>query len=359
MKKTEDESWLRRALALARRGIPKASPNPLVGCVLVKNGRRVSEGWHAAFGGPHAEAAAMSRAGSSARGSTAYVTLEPCAGGGGKKTPPCAPALVATGIRRVVAPCEDPNPNVAGRGFRELRRAGIQVSVGLLREECAALNRPFFVRMRTGRPYVILKAAASLDGRIETSRRQSRWITAEASRRLAHRMRAEVDAILVGVETVLRDDPGLTAHGMGRDPLRVVLDSRLRTPASAKLLRGRAPALLFTSPQALCRRPPAGAWALPVPQNGAGLDLHQVLASLASMGVGTVLVEGGSAVHTAFIEKGLVDELRLFLAPMLIGGASARSFFEGGGFASLNRALRFKQLRVRSLGADTLVTGYL
>ncbi|MBI4425734.1 MAG: bifunctional diaminohydroxyphosphoribosylaminopyrimidine deaminase/5-amino-6-(5-phosphoribosylamino)uracil reductase RibD, partial [Elusimicrobia bacterium] len=320
--------------------------------------RIVGEGWHARYGGPHAEPTALLAAGPKARGATAYVTLEPCCHAG-KKTPPCVPALLRAGVRRVVVGTVDPHPRVRGRGLRKLRAAGVAVTTGVLEAECARLNRPFFIRLRKARPYVILKAAASLDGRIRTSAGQSKWITSAAARRDGHRLRAEVDAILVGIGTVLADDPALTAHGAGRDPLRVVLDSRLRIPPAARVLED-AGAVVFTGLKDARGPGPRRSLALVrrVRRRGGGLDLREVLAALGEMGVGSVLVEGGGAVHTAFLEAGLVDELRLYLAARLLGGRSAPSFLEGRGFR-LETAPALRDVEVSRVGPDLKVSGYL
>lgn len=351
---------MRRALELARRGIPEASPNPYVGCVLVKNGRIVGEGWHARYGQAHAEPSALLQAGKAARGATAYVNLEPCCHTA-KKTPPCVPSLLRAGVKEVFAGSLDPNPLVKGRGLRQLSAAGLKVTFGILREECEALNRPFFTRVAKGRPYVILKAAASLDGRIETAGGESQWITGPEARAESHRLRSTVDAILVGIETILADDPELTAHGKGRDPLRVVLDSRLRIPAKAKVLRGEAGTVVFTGRRDLRGGGPRRGTAVVrrVGRKGYGLDLEEVLRALGEMGVGSVLVEGGSRVHTAFLEAGLADELKLFLAPKLLGGRDARSFFEGAGCLRLKDAWKVGGLAVKRLGDDLLVSGTL
>ena len=351
---------MRRALALARRGIPAASPNPFVGCVLVKGGRIVGEGWHARFGGPHAEPMALARAGVAARGATAYVNLEPCCHTK-KKTPPCVPALVRAGVRRVVAGCLDPHPKVCGRGLRALRKAGIRVTAGVLEEECERLNRPFFTLIRKGRPYVILKAAASLDGRIATACGDAKWITSPEARSEGHRLRARLDAILVGIETVLKDDPKLTAHGEGRDPLRVVLDTRLRIPPSARVLRDGRPTVVFAAKEDLRGPGPRRGAAVVrrVRRTKAGLDLREVLGALGELGVGTLLVEGGARVHTSFLEAGLVDEIWLFLAPKLIGGAAAPTFFEGRGARRMRDAIALGVTEVRRVGPDLLIRALL
>jgi diaminohydroxyphosphoribosylaminopyrimidine deaminase/5-amino-6-(5-phosphoribosylamino)uracil reductase len=347
-----DEKFMRRALQLAERGRGKVHPNPMVGCVLVRNGRIVGSGWHTHFGGPHAEPGALKQAGSRARGATAYVTLEPCCYFG--KTPACTEALIAAGIKRVVAATTDPNPRVAGKGLRRLRAHGIKTVLGLMREEALALNRPFWNLMQKKRPYVILKAAASLDGRIETASGQSKWITSAAARAVSRRMRSQVDAILVGADTVIRDNPRLTASG-GRHPLRIVLDSRLRTPPRAKVYTGPGQACVATT------KAPNGRVAkdnfIRLKRRSGGLDLKALLLELGRRGVACLLVEGGPKVHTSFLEANLVDEVALFIAPKLIGGSKARSFYEGAGVKSLPKASRLKNVSYEVVGDDLLVRG--
>ncbi len=350
-----DTRYMRRALALAEKGRAGTHPNPMVGCILVRGGKIIGTGWHKKVGGPHAEPQALKRAGRRAKGSTAYVTLEPCCYFG--KTPPCTEALIQAGVRRVVAAMKDPNPLVAGKGFGRLRRAGINVTQGVLRKDARELNRVFTHWIEKKRPYVILKAAASLDGRIETSAKESKWITSSAARAESRRMRGEVDAILVGIGTVLADDPRLTAPS-GRHPLRVILDTRLRAPKRAKVFRGPGRTLVATAARTNgCMPGPNVSYLKLSRSKKGGLDLKGLLRALAKKGVASLLVEGGSAVHTAFIEAGLVDEVRLFLSPRLIGGAGARSFFEGAGFRTLRASLKLTDTKVRLVGEDILVTG--
>jgi diaminohydroxyphosphoribosylaminopyrimidine deaminase/5-amino-6-(5-phosphoribosylamino)uracil reductase len=325
-----DRDWLQRALALAAGVAPRAtSPNPRVGCVLVKAGRVVGEGAHARFGGPHAEIAALRKAGARARGATAYTTLEPCAEFSGKKTPSCARALAEAGISRAVFAALDPNPRVAGRGAALLRRAGVQVDkVRELAGGVEAQNRGFFSRMRRGRPWVVLKTALSLDGRAAAASGRSRWVTGPRARALVHRMRAGVDAIAVGAGTVRADDPALTAHGAGRDPLRVVFAGRRPLPRRARVFDGAAETVVL---RALT---PAA--------------LRAALRGLAARGVGTLLLEGGPTLHASFLRAGLVDEVAVFLAPKLLSGAD-----------DPNRAPRVKSPRLSRVGADWLVQGAL
>lgn len=347
---------MRRAFDLSKKAV-EAWPNPKVGCVLVRDGEAVGEGWTGYFGGAHAEAAALKQAGKKARGATAYCTLEPCVVFPGKKTASCARALANAGVTRVVVGMKDLHPKVAGKGIALLRKEKISVSVGLLKEEFLKINREYVVRMTHRRPYVILKAASSLDGRIETASGESKWITSPQARRESYKMRGQVDAILVGVGTVLADDPSLTAHGEGRDPLRVVVDSRLRTPRGAKVVDGKAPTVIATSSKSFSGRWGPKTTVLHVPKNGRGVDLKLLLSELGLMGVASILIEGGSEIHTSFIEQGLVDEFRLFLAPKLIGGRSARSFFEGRGFPKLSETELLHDVQTRRLGSDLLVVG--
>jgi diaminohydroxyphosphoribosylaminopyrimidine deaminase/5-amino-6-(5-phosphoribosylamino)uracil reductase len=327
---TSDARFLKLALALAARVAPRAvSPNPRVGCVLVKSGRIVGQAAHRRFGGPHAEALALAQAGSRANGATAYVTLEPCAPFANKKTPSCARTLAAAGIKRVVFPALDPNPKVAWRGSAILRRAGIRVDrAASLAAEAEALNRGFFSRMRRGRPWVILKTALSLDGKAAAASGRSRWVTGKKARAAVHSMRAEFDAILVGAGTVLADDPALTAHGAGPNPLRVVLAGRRLLPPESRVFDETAPTVVYR-----------------VERPG---DLRGVLRDLAAEGVGTLLLEGGPTIHAAFLRAGFVDEARVFIAPKLLSGAN-----------DPNTAPRIKSPRLTKVGVDWLIQGII
>jgi len=355
---TREAAWMGEALALARKGLGRVSPNPMAGCVLVRSGRVVGRGWHGRFGGPHAEVAALAQAGGQADGATAYVTLEPCGFFG--KTPPCTQALVRAGVRRVVAAMADPDPRVNGRGLQQLRAAGLEVSSGLLREAARALNRAYVVHRTLGRPYVILKAAASLDGKLGTPSGESRWITSEAARRQVHRMRGEVDGVLVGINTVLKDDPLLTSHGAGHDPVRVILDSDLRIHGRAKVLKAGGPLTVIATARRslprLARLRGDHLCLLQVKQDEGRVDLRDLLRQLGRMGITTLLVEGGSTVHTSFLTARLVDEVRIFIAPKLIGGKGALTLFEGPGPDALSSAIRLRGAQVERIGEDFLFT---
>lgn len=337
-----DEHWMRRALALARKGRGRTSPNPMVGAVLVRRGRMLAGGWHHRAGLPHAEIEALATArrdGIDPRGATLYVTLEPCCTHG--RTPPCTDAILEAGIARVVVAATDPNPNHAGRGFEILRAAGIEVVSGVLSEAATELNESFnhWIVHRT--PFVTVKAAMTLDGKIATVTGESQWITGEKSRALGMRLRRGVDAILVGVNTVLADDPSLTDRGPGaatRRPLRrIILDSRARTPSKARVVTDehRDTTLIVVVKGAPTRRVEALRRSVRVLESPAGkdgrVDLKWLLASLGAESVTSLLVEGGGEVNGSFVESGLVHRLALFYAPKIVGGAAAPRGVAGGG----------------------------
>ncbi len=346
-----DRRWMAAALALGRRGLGRVWPNPAVGCVIVKEGRLLGRGWTQPGGRPHAETMALEAAGAAARGATAYVSLEPCAHFG--RTPPCADALVAAGIARVVSPMEDPDPRVSGAGFARLRDAGVAVEVGLMAAEAEAANEGFLKRVRRSRPFLTLKLAATLDGRIATAAGESRWITGPEARARVHLMRAQHDAALVGAATALADDPALDVRLPGledRAPLRVALDADLALPKTLKLAAGTRPALR------LCRAAGAVSWgeAVPVGADAAGrLDLAAALAALGARGVTRVLCEGGGRLGAALLRAGLVDELVWFSAGAAIG-AEGRPALGPLGLGALAEAPRFGLVREERLGADLM-----
>lgn len=357
----DDEVFMRRALDLAQQACGLTSPNPLVGAVIVREGVVVGEGFHRAAGEVHAEVEALGAAGARARGATLFVTLEPCAHWG--RTPPCAPRVAAAGVRRVVAALADPDPRVAGRGLSMLREAGVQVVVGVLAGEAQRQNRAFLTAMRLGRPHVTLKIAMTLDGKIADREGASRWITGETARAEAHRLRSESDAILVGIGTVLLDDPELTVR-LGRpwprEPYRIVLDAGARTPVEARVVRTATPARTLVmighdAPNDHAERlSRAGPVVVRGPERHGHVDLEAVLTELHRREVRALLVEGGAEVHGAFLEAGLVDRVVVFIAPLLLGGRAAPSAVGGLGLP-LKSGLRLGPLAVRSVGADLLV----
>ncbi|MCL2011428.1 MAG: bifunctional diaminohydroxyphosphoribosylaminopyrimidine deaminase/5-amino-6-(5-phosphoribosylamino)uracil reductase RibD [Cystobacterineae bacterium] len=322
----EAEKWMRMALAEAAKGLGRTSPNPVVGAVVVKNGKAVAKGFHAHAGGPHAEVVALKKAGSAARGADLYTTLEPCAHQG--RTPPCAQAIIEAGIARVVFASADPNPLVNGKGYRHLCKAGLQVWPRVLQNEADRLNRPFFKWVKTGRPFVTLKVASSLDGFLATATGDSKWITGAASRQRVHKLRDCTDAVVIGVGTVLADNPRLTSRLKGkksRNPLRVILDTQLRSPLGAHIFQTQkqAQTILATSGQhnahkaALLRKRGVELWELPLKRGS--ISLVALLKKLGEKGCTHLLIEGGAGVFHSFLREGLADELLLFLAPKLIG----------------------------------------
>jgi diaminohydroxyphosphoribosylaminopyrimidine deaminase/5-amino-6-(5-phosphoribosylamino)uracil reductase len=351
------ELYMRLALGEAAKGQGRTSPNPVVGAVVVKGGRVLARGHHARAGGPHAEVVALRAAGGRARGADLYTTLEPCDHFG--KTPPCSLAIVEAGVRRVFVGSRDPNPKVNGRGIGRLRRAGVEVVTDVLRDACDRLNAPWFHFITAGRPWVTVKAAITLDGRIATRTGDSRWVTGEESRAEVHRLRDRVDAVLVGAGTARADDPLLTTRpprGRGRDPVRVVLDSRLRLPRSLRLFHpeSAAPTLVAHVADRSPRLGP-GVEGLRCAAKGGRVDLVDLLARLAARGVAHLLVEGGGEVHRSFLEAGLADEVLLFVAPKLLGGGVP--WLPGEGPERMAAALRLAEVEVRRAGEDLVVRG--
>ena len=352
-----DHAYMARAIALTERGRDTATPNPSVGCVIVKDGRVIAEGWHERAGESHAEARALAAATESPEGATVYLSLEPCSHHG--RTPPCADALAAARVARVVAALEDPNPQVKGRGAERLRAAGIRVEVGLMAEEAAEAHRGFLARMSRGRPWMRIKAATSLDGRIALANGESRWITGEAARRDAHAFRARSCAILTGIGTVIRDDPELTVRHVpcSRQPRRVVIDSRLDLPPTAKILAGEPPIVLTISEDAERRRAleARGAEVVVVPREGEKTDLAAVARLLAERGFNEVTVETGGKLMGSLLRAGVIDELVLYVAPVILGD-KAQALFALPEWTRLDEALRPRIIDVRAMGDDWRMT---
>ena len=340
----DDEFWMARALDLAERGRGETNPNPMVGCVVVKDGRAVGEGWHRRAGTDHAEVRALAQAGARARGATLYVNLEPCAHQG--RTPACAPRLAAAGVRRVVAAVRDPNPAVNGRGLARLRRAGVTVTTGVLESDALLLNEPFLVAAGQRRPFVLLKAALTLDGRIATRSGESKWITSPAQRRAARRMRGGHDAVAVGIGTVLADDPWLLPRPAVHRPFhRIVFDAGLRLPPDSRLARSarRSPVWVFCVRAAARRRRELEARGVTVvksPGHAGRVSLPWALREMRRRGIWSLMVEGGSELLGSFLAARLVDQVVLFRAPLLLGGRGSRPAFGGPDPARVAHALR-------------------
>lgn len=352
----EDSRWMAEALHLAELGLYGTSPNPRVGCVLVREGELLGSGWHKKAGEPHAEVYALREAGAAARGATVYVTLEPCSHYG--RTPPCADALIRAGVARVVVAMQDPNPQVAGQGIARLRAAGIEVECGLMEAAAKQLNAGFVARMTRGMPLVRSKVGMSLDGRTALANGVSQWITGAAARRDVQHWRARSCAVLTGINTILADDAQLNVREIEveRQPLRVVLDSQLRMPPEAKVLRGGA--LIYAAlddGQKITRLRQAGAEVAVLPDGNGRVDLQAVLRDLAARGCNEVLVEAGAVLNGALLRAGLVDELLLYVAPQLLGDA-ARGIAALGEFTELAQRVNLTWQDVRQVGNDLRIT---
>ncbi|NTV51519.1 MAG: bifunctional diaminohydroxyphosphoribosylaminopyrimidine deaminase/5-amino-6-(5-phosphoribosylamino)uracil reductase RibD [Candidatus Firestonebacteria bacterium] len=362
----QDYEYMQQALLLARRGLGTTWPNPMVGAVVVKNQKVVGTGWHRRAGEAHAEVLALRRAGVAARGATLYLNLEPCSHQG--QTPPCAPQVVRAGVARVVAAMRDPNPKVSGRGFACLKQAGIRVEVGLLRQEAQALNEVFIKRITTGLPFVLAKAALTLDGKIACATGESRWITGLPARRYAHQLRAMADAVIVGAGTLRQDDPALTVRLAkplrGGRPWRVVLEGRRAVDRKAQFFRSSPNGVKIVLASALARHrapvpPGAEYWHLPGP--GGRVDLEALLRKLGEAKCSMVLVEGGAEVHAAFLGLGTpsgknwVDRLHFIYAPKLFGGRKAPGVIGGTGILHPDQALQLEDIGWETLGPDILL----
>lgn len=364
-----NEKYMKIALALAEKGVGNTGPNPAVGAVLVKNGKVIASGYHKKAGSMHAEALAIKRAGKKARGATLYCTLEACTHYG--KTPPCVDAIIKSGIKRTVFAMKDPNPINFGHGVEILRNAGIRTECGILGKAAADLNRPFIKFMKYGFPYVTIKMAQSVDGKIADAGGRSKWITSESSRQFVHRLRAQNDAVMVGINTLIKDDPLLTYRyrirpNIKRQPLRIVLDTSLRTPLRSRILKDckskDRPVLIVggkgasLKKKALLER--AGADVVLLPRTPSGIDLFSLMKHLASMGVLSVLCEGGGELAASLLKERLADEAFYFISPRIIGGRTAPTSCEGL-YSDIRKSVRLKNVAVERIGHDILIRGYL
>ena len=361
-----DRKFMEHALALAEKARGRTSPNPLVGAVIVRAGEIVGEGYHQKAGEAHAELHALNQAKRLAEGATMYVTLEPCCHWG--RTPPCTETIIRAKLANVFVAMEDPNPRVAGNGIRQLEEAGMSVQVGICEEESRKLNEVFIKYITTQCPFVILKSAISLDGKIATASGESQWITSEASRLKGHEIRAQVDAILVGIGTVLQDNPSLTVRLPERqkeDPIRVVVDSHGRTPLGAKVFNSDSSsgALIAITENAPSEKIEAlksiGADVLAIEEKDGRVCLRALMRELASREITSVLIEGGGEINAAALQAGIVDKLMFFVAPKLIGGKAAPGPIGGVGIARLAEAYELRDITTSQIGADVLIEGYL
>lgn len=345
---------------LAGRGKNKTFTNPMVGCVIVKDGRIAGEGFHEYFGGHHAEVNALKKAKEKSKGATLYVTLEPCNHWG--KTPPCTDAIIKAGISRVVAAMKDPDPRTAGKGFEKLKNHGIKITTGVLAKNAARLNAGYINALKGRKSHVIAKAAMSLDGKIATKTGDSKWITSPAARAFAHQLRSDVDGILAGINTVIRDNPGLTSHGHGKNPVRIIIDPSLRIPVKSKVLDNQAPAIIFHGSgnrrkEKILKN--KGALLQRVLILNGVINFKLIIKKLAKMAIYRVLIEGGGETLAAALNSGVVDEVFFFIAPILIGGRQAITPFEGHGIAKIANSLHIKAWSVKKLGKDLLIKGKL
>jgi diaminohydroxyphosphoribosylaminopyrimidine deaminase/5-amino-6-(5-phosphoribosylamino)uracil reductase len=375
--KTNYKTFMERALVLAAKGKGRTSPNPMVGAVIVKGKRIIAEGYHKKAGTAHAEILALKKAGTRAKGSTLFLNLEPCCHTD-KKTPPCTKAIIQSGIKTVVASMTDPNPKVSGRGFKELKRAGLAIEIGLMGTEARKLNESFIKFIRTKKPFVILKVAQSLDGKIATSKGESQWITGEQSRKYVHTLRNEVDAVLVGIGTVLKDNPSLDCRiRNGRNPYRVIVDSSLQISPQAKALQyrdnktiiattqkasarkvnmlRRHAQILFIDDKAGKAHPPGKK---PSPKLSTGINLKGLMRELGRLGITSVMIEGGSALAASALSDRIVDKIMFFIAPKIIGGTDSIPSVGGKSPTLLRNAVRIKDFQVISVGNDLLVECY-
>ncbi|MCX5749683.1 MAG: bifunctional diaminohydroxyphosphoribosylaminopyrimidine deaminase/5-amino-6-(5-phosphoribosylamino)uracil reductase RibD [Candidatus Saganbacteria bacterium] len=360
-----DIKFMREALKLASKVLGLVSPDPAVGAVIVKNGKIISKGYHNKFSTPHAEDYAIRKAGKSAKGSTLYINLEPCCHYG--NNPPCTDNIIRSGIKRVVAAMKDPNPLVNGKGFKRLKKAGIKVDVGLLENEAAVLNEFFVGHITTKRPFVILKMAMSLDGKIATKLGESRWISGDKSREFVHYLRGIVDAVMVGIGTLLKDDPLLNVrNAKGKnltDPLKIIIDPEARVLLCSKVLQDPSRVIVAVSEAAPAIRVKKlegiGAKVIKVRSRKGEMDLGHLLSTLGKQKITSIMIEGGGNLAASAIGTGIVDKVVFIVAPKIIGGKTSPTPVEGKGIDILARALRLKNVSTRRLGEDIIIEGYL
>ena len=362
-----DEYYMRLCLSLAKKGKGRTSPNPIVGAVVVKNDRIIGKGYHKKAGLPHAEAIAISKAGSDAEDATLYINLEPCCHSN-KKTPPCTKKIIESKIKKVVIGMIDPNPLVSGKGIEELIASNIEVKTGVMEHEAKKLNETFIKYITTKTPFVILKIASSLDGKIATNTGESKWITGETARKYAHKLRDEVDAVLVGIGTILRDNPSLTTrlkNKKGKDPIRVVIDSNLRIGLLSKILiqKSDAKTIIATSKTAsknkIDKIKKTGAEIILLKTKNVGMPLAELMRELGKQGITSLMIEGGSEIAASALKEGIVDKVIFFIATKIITGRNAKPSIGGDGIMKLEDALMLKDVSVKGVGEDIMVEGYL
>lgn len=367
MGKMEHSYYMKKALRLAVKGKGRTSPNPIVGAVLINDDKMVGKGYHKKAGLPHAEIEAIRSAGEKTNGSRLYVNLEPCSHYG--KSGPCAEAIIESGINEVIIGMKDPNPLVAGKGIRKLKKAGINVIQGIMEKDCRKINEPFIKYITTKLPYITMKVASSLDGKISTITGESRWITGDQARNHVHKIRDEVDAIIVGINTVLRDNPMLTTRLKTKkdlmNPIRIILDSRLKIPLTAKSiqLKNGQKTIIATTTKAPLRKvkilEKMGIVVLTIKEKETKVDMNELMKKLGKMEISNIMIEGGAEVNASALQSGIVDKVIFFIAPIIIGGANATSSIMGNGIRFLKDAIPIKETRIKKIGHDFMLEGYI
>lgn len=357
-----DEMYMKLAIHVAKKGKGKVSPNPLVGAVIVKDSKIVSCGYHEKFGGSHAEVNAVNNANVDLKGSTMYVTLEPCCHYG--KTPPCVDLIIEKGISKVIVGTLDPNPKVAGKGVKKLKDAGIEVIVGFLEEKCKKMNEIFMKYIKTRKPFVNFKMGMSLDGKIGTKTGESMWITGEKSRESVHKLRGELTGIMVGIGTVIKDNPNLTCRIKGyKNPIRIILDSKLRIPLNAKVLNGESRTIIATTKgcnkekeEELIKK---GIEVLKIKSKEEKIDLNSLMSKLGELKIDSILLEGGSDLGFSSLKEGIIDKVLIYIAPKMIGGEKAKGPLGGLGIERLKDAFLLKNIENKRIGNDILISAYI
>ncbi|MDP9751071.1 MULTISPECIES: bifunctional diaminohydroxyphosphoribosylaminopyrimidine deaminase/5-amino-6-(5-phosphoribosylamino)uracil reductase RibD [Thermoanaerobacter] len=357
------EEYMKRALTLAKKGWGYTNPNPLVGAVIVKNGKIIGEGYHEYFGGPHAEVNALKNAVENVEGSTMFVTLEPCSHYG--KTPPCVEEIIKSGIKRVYIAMEDPNPKVSGNGIKRLKEAGIEVHVGMMEKEARKLNEIFVKYITTKFPFVILKSAMSIDGKIACYNGNSKWITNEKSRKFAHKIRGRVSAIMVGVNTVIKDNPMLTTRLEGyKNPVRIIVDSRGRIPLDSNVIRDKTAKTIIATTELMPNNVRKKLEDMDIEvitlKNDSGkVPLKELMIKLGERGIDSVLIEGGGTLNWSAFKEGIVDKVMFFISPRIIGGKNALTPVEGIGFSDIGNSIELKDVEIDRIDDDILITAYV
>ncbi|MDD2523237.1 MAG: bifunctional diaminohydroxyphosphoribosylaminopyrimidine deaminase/5-amino-6-(5-phosphoribosylamino)uracil reductase RibD [Endomicrobiaceae bacterium] len=354
----EHKKFMQLALDLAKKGQGYVYPNPMVGCILVKNHKVISRGYHKFFGAEHAEAQAIRNAGDKAKGSTLYVNLEPCNNWG--KCPPCVDLIIKSQIKKVVCSMIDPNSHASGKSFKKLKDNGIEVINGVLEKKSINLNKEYVNHIKKVKAYITIKTAVSLDGKIATSKGDSKWITNEKSRNFVHQIRTQYDAILVGTNTVLKDNPVLSSHNKGKNPIRVILDEKLKTPVNYNIINSKIPTMIFYDenlkniPEYFLKD---FVKLIPVDFKIVKKDFNVIIDKLHNMSLKRIVVEGGGEINASVLKTGKVNEIMLFIAPLIVGGRNAKTFVEGDGNDCITDSLKLKKITIKRFGNDILLTG--